>query len=505
MSKKVLPENLMNSVLGYLYDTLCTGDDVAPKSEDNYLSWCTPGIPMMKEDFDYMSEGLMGVRKADSEPPESDEEESSDQDINRELSQNVAGKYQAAENFSRICDMIPDTSGVQGDVTMNTWNVENTLSHAYEQVLRFSQVADFGIDDETKKKVERLRGLLQEKKIKKDLITDEETEVIEESPLVKKYNEKKQEYISTVLEYNTHRVNALAGQDPAAVHYWSLNAPVLRNKVQGAMNDWVTNGYKNEYERIAAFIRQVESRSMALLKAQYIDDLEKSKLGGISSGSNFIYTTLVPGSFAESAGWTQFNFSKNEFNSKYSYDKKKGSGRVGLSLGVFNIGGGGGYEKKERHSEIDVSNFRLTFKMAQVPIVRPGININFLTSNYWRFVQNNPEFNEQMVSDGKTPPNGMIPAIPTTCIFVKDLYLHFGESHRIMDEVKEVKSGGGALSWGPFAIGGKYKHESFDRDTESNSESQGIRIPGMQLIGFKCHMMPKSPNPHPDIEEDAWI
>src|SRR6056297_1120464 len=215
MSKKVLPENLMNSVLGYLYDTLCTGDDVAPKSEDNYLSWCTPGIPMMKEDFDYMSEGLMGVRKADSEPPESDEEESSDQDINRELSQNVAGKYQAAENFSRICDMIPDTSGVQGDVTMNTWNVENTLSHAYEQVLRFSQVADFGIDDETKKKVERLRGLLQEKKIKKDLITDEETEVIEESPLVKKYNEKKQEYISTVLEYNTHRVNALAGQDPA--------------------------------------------------------------------------------------------------------------------------------------------------------------------------------------------------------------------------------------------------------------------------------------------------
>ena len=66
------------------------------------------------------------------------------------------------------------------------------------------------------------------------------------------------------------------GRQPRAVHYWAINANILRNKVKAAMNDWVTNGYKNEYEQIAAFIDQVRQRDMTLLKQHYLDDLEKA-------------------------------------------------------------------------------------------------------------------------------------------------------------------------------------------------------------------------------------
>jgi len=160
--------------------------------------------------------------------------EKTPEEINQLLAQDVTRKYMQAENVARLCDMVPDTSGVKGSVTMNVWNPENTLSLAYRHILKFSQVANFELDEKTKAKIVRLRGLLQEKKTKKNIITDEEEEVLQETALVKKYNEKLQNYMNEALEYNTHRVNALAAKDPTAVHFWAMNASILRNKVSAA-------------------------------------------------------------------------------------------------------------------------------------------------------------------------------------------------------------------------------------------------------------------------------
>ncbi|UGU16054.1 hypothetical protein LS482_20550 [Sinomicrobium kalidii] len=512
MENKVLPEKLMNSVLGKLYDILTNGDDVVPKSDDNYLAWLSVGMPYPKEELEFLSTGLTGVIR---EPEKEEENEGEDgkkskpkektsEEINQLLAQDVNRKYMQAENLARLCDMVPDTSGVTGDVTMNVWNQENSLSLAYRHILKFSQVANFEPDEKTKAKIERLRGLLQEKKIKKNIVTEEEEEVIQETPLVKMYNEKMQQYMNAALEYNSHRVNALAGKDPAAVHFWSLNAPILRNKVMAAKNDWITNGFKEEYDQIAAFIAQVEGRSMLTLKQQYIDDMEKARLTGIASGSDFYYTSLLPGGFAETDnGWTEFTFSSTDYQSNYKFDSKKGGGGGGFSLGFVSIGARGSHKETKSKTKIDTSRFSLRFKICQVPIVRPWYNVNYLTSKYWRFDINNPEFKDNMVSDGETPPSGMIPAYTTTAIFVKDLFLHFGESHSEITSEMESNSGGGFVSWGPFHAGGKYETNSQERNMDFESDSQGIKIKGMQLIGFKCHILPKSPDAKPNVEE--WV
>jgi len=60
MAQDVLPEELMNSVLGALYDVLTNGDDLAPKSEDNYLSWMSVGMSFPKEELEFLSTGLTG-------------------------------------------------------------------------------------------------------------------------------------------------------------------------------------------------------------------------------------------------------------------------------------------------------------------------------------------------------------------------------------------------------------------------------------------------------------
>ena len=66
-----------------------------------------------------------------------------------------------------------------------------------------------------------------------------------------------------------------------------------------------------------------------------------------------------------------------------------------------------------------------------------------------------------------------------------------------------VMSGAAGVSFGPFHMGGKHSNTSDSREAKSDWKSEGIRIPGLQLLGFICHMLPKAPSPHPDITE--WI
>src|ERR1700757_3325719 len=57
------PSVLANSIMGKLYDVLTNGDDTVPKSENNFFSRETPGVPVVPEDFDFLPQGFTGVVK----------------------------------------------------------------------------------------------------------------------------------------------------------------------------------------------------------------------------------------------------------------------------------------------------------------------------------------------------------------------------------------------------------------------------------------------------------
>jgi hypothetical protein len=483
----ITSNELMNSVLGKLYDVLCRGDADVPSATDHFLSWCSPGIPYSAEDLEFISEGLTAGRPpgaATGTIPDTPD------------AQILRRRFMQAENFARLADMLPDTSGMGGNQTLNIWNPERTLSQVYELVLKMSQVVDHPVDADTAKKLAKFRDLLQVKKTKKDIITDEEFEVTVESPLVAKYSELLAAYEAAVLEYNNLKINAMVSNDPTSVSAFAVNGPTLRNRVKFAMQKWVTEGYKEQYEQIASFIQQTEQRSMTAQKANYLDVLERAKLGGIFSGVDFYYTTLIPGSFAKSnQGWTEFSFFRNDVDNHYDFSQKGGSGKAGLVLGDLNVAANGTHSRTDLSSKVDTSTFSLRFKIAQVPIVRPWFNPSFLVSKYWRFDPNNPAHANEFLCNGESPPQGLLPAYTTTCVFIKDLQLQFGTSQQLVNEVRTHSEGGGAVMWGPFCVGGKYASDGMHRNVHSSIDSQSITVPGMQLIGFKCHVMPKTPAP----------
>ena len=511
MAKEVLPSELMQSVMGKLYNVLVNGDESVPGSDDNFFSWCTPGYPITTEDLEFLTQGLTGAvkKQAVAALAGGDEGEEPEKPTQEQIDQIVAtdsGRmYMQAENFARLVDFVPDVSGLNLPLSRMKVNaMEGSLSSVYEFILRFSQVMASELPAETKKKIEKFRKLLVTTKTKVDLITDESVEVVEPSPMVVAYNQKMQAYLDAVIEYHTYRVEALAGKDPKAVHFWAMNANALRKKVIAAKNDWINSGYKEDYEKISAYIEQVMSRDMSMLKQQYKDDLDKARLTGLASGSDFFFTSLVPGNFHK-GGWTKFSFNSSSYQYGSNSSSNKWGVAGGLSLGIFNFGASASGQNSRYESKFNLDTFKLSFEMCEVPIVRPWMNTAFLKSKAWRFDESNPDAKGMMLSDGGNPPkrDSLLPALPTSALFVRNLVLDFGHADGFSQYVSSAVKGGGFVGWGPFAIGGSYSHQNSSSKFEHNTQGQGLAIDGMQIIGFRCHLLPKSPNPSPNIKE--WV
>ncbi|MGE5464800.1 MAG: hypothetical protein ACM3PS_15670 [Syntrophothermus sp.] len=534
----VTPSVLANSIMGKLYDILTNGDATVPKSADNFFSWATPGIPLGADDLRFLTQGFTGVvtpaavqtllaAEGASQPSAAGAAGATtpapkltEADLEKLRAQDTAGLYQQAEFFARLVDVVLDVAAINNEhfAKLAVMNNEGGLSEVYETVLKHSQVAHQELTDDEKQKLEHLRSLLTATTEKTDLITGEKKQVTGPSPLVQAYNDKMAAYDAAALEYNSHRIDALAADNAKAVSFWAINANILRDKVQAAMNDWITNGYKNEYEEIAAYIAQVEGRDLVLLKQSYIDELERAKLTGLASGSDYYYTALTPPHFAEStAGWTNFSFSSGDF-SRYSNSKYDASGwnasAGGGWLGIFggSGGGSGSSSRQEWTSGFNSDHCSMSFSIVQIPIVRPWFRPSYLTSPIWRFAVGDVLVKDWKLSDGGKPPTGQLPAYPTSMIFIRDLNLNFGSesgfSEWMNEQSESAAHGGGALSIGPFFLGGSYSSSSKQGRSESSSQykydENGMSVPGMQLIGFKAHVH-TLPMPNPSSAVLEWV
>ena len=171
----------------------------------------------------------------------------------------------------------------------------------------------------------------------------------------------------------------------------------------------------------------------------------------------------------------------------------------------------GSSSRAEWHNSFKSDHCSMSFSIAQVPIIRPWFRNSYLVSPIWRFAVGDVLVKDWMLSNGGKPPKGLLPAYPTSAIFIRDLKLDFGNESGFAEWMNQQSSssagGGGGLSIGPVFLGGSYS--SCQTQGKSKSQCQykynenGMSVPGMQLIGFKCHIIPQSPNPSPDVKE--WV
>lgn len=479
--------DLGKTLLAQLYQIVTGGDESVPPSQHNFVSWCMPGIPFEPADFNFAVKGMGGGKDAEEE---------------RLL-------LQQAFAFSQLVDFIPDPTGTyNNDMQQTVWrSSEARMSHIYSEILRFSKVVSYPLSDEQKAKIEKFRKLLRVTKKVKDLITDEEKEVTVDGPMIQLYNEKMQAYIAAALVYNSKRVAAQSatGVDgKAAVLDFANNAVLYRMQVKAAMDAWVSGGYKNEVDQINAYINQVTQRDMMLWKQRLLENYEGAKVSGLGPGQEFLYTVLIPGNFANASGWTGFSFSHEKVATTSHFESNSWSVGGGVNWGFWSASANVSSQSQKFNSDFSLSSFKMSFDLAQVVISRPWFYPEFFMNRGWTLRKGEGWMYDDMPSNGQKPPRGNFIAYPTVALFAKNIVIDSLDFASAYEEYSKSLSVNASVGWGPFRLNGSYSHAEAGRSYNSEKTTSGLKVPGMQIIGFQNYVIGKAPNPLPDIKESDF-
>ena len=480
-------EELGKSLLGTLNQILTGGDARVPAPLNNKISWCQPGIPFMPEDFEFAAEGLGSIVDAD----------------------HLRKMQKQAFNFATAVDFVPDVSGVYGGDQQQTIyrTSEARMSHMYGEILRGSKVVQNDVTDAEKAKLEKFRKLLYETKVTKNLVTDEETALTVPGPVMTAYVDAQANYLDASTNYQSKRVQAQTAVGPsgaAAVSDFMLNGENYFLKVKSATDRWTTQGYRNEVDQINAYIAQVTQRSMSLWKARLQELYDRAVITDIDSNSPFRYTTIIPGGFARAAGWTGYSFYHEQVNQHSDWRTSSWSGGGGISLGFWRAGGSAGRSVQSSNESLQISNFKLSFELVQAMVARPWFYPEFFMNRGWTLEKGHGWTFDELPSNGEPVPRGIFIGYPTQAIFVRNLVIESEEFANAFSSYSSQFSAGGSVGWGPFSINGSYSYAGGNKNYEMDRSGAKIKVPGMQIIAFVNHLIPKAPNPLPDIPPEQF-
>lgn len=481
-------KDIGSAFLESMYARVLGGDMHVPVPRDKFLTLCYPGIPVRPEDFEFCTKGPGGGVDAGED---------------KRL-------LQQAYNLAAIVDYIPDPKGIYSSEKQMTVyrNSQARLSTLFGEVLRASKVLNQELSKKDIAKIEKFRKLLRTTKKVKNLITDEEETVTEDSAVQKLYNEKLEDYLTAALIYNSKRTAAQAAIGPegkAAVSDWANNAQLYRLKVKAAFDNWISNGYKNEVEQMTAFINQKTQRSMVMWKQMLQEYFKEATVAGLGPGQEFKYTTLVPGNFATSSGWTTYKLTQTEVDYWKRQSSTKWGVSGGLNLGFFRVGANVNGQTEKYSDNLQVSDFSIEFSLAQVLISRPWFFPEFFTNRGWTLRKGEGWVFDEMPSDGNLAsqdgPKGNFVGYPTAILFAKDITIRSAELSKAYSEFRSGFSASVSIGWGPFSLCGSYSRSDSGANFDSNVREEKITVPGMQILGFVNHLFGKTPNPLPEFKD----
>lgn len=508
-----MPDNIMtaetfiNNMLGEMIDQIVNGQSKLPPDQQNklkgdipfkdanFFTWCTPGIPVMPEDFAFLK-GLrqpMDYEKFKDLPDDQKENMKGDESYALTV---------AMDNFSVLVDTVPNKSGAIDSIQV--WEPQNRISHIYESVLKDSEVADTVPSADAQERINKIRSQLVETTERTDTDTGEKFTEERPSKMVMAYNKYATEYLNAYSAYVDMMNKAITG-NAGDVQKASILGPQYYNTVSQAYSNWESSGYKSEYEKLVADLAQLQGISMSQLKKEYLDMFTKSRRTSFLDSGDYNVARIVPASFYESGGWTNYSFKTSDLKQTDTSKTQKYSG--GARYGFF-FGGRGSYEQLDSVNNMNFENFEMSFDLTQVPVVRSWFREDFLLSTKWRpkgGASDSGAVNPgELLSNGNIDkPDGKLFAYPTVVLFARNIKVSKTIYDKMVTEANKSGGGGAGFSLGPISIGGKGSYNKTDRNIQAHQEGDNMVVSGMQIIGFRNHILPLCPNPDPAVK--AWI
>jgi len=407
----------------------------------------------------------------------------------------------AMDNFSTLVDTVPNKSGLVD--SLQVWEPQNRISHIYEKTLKFSEVADTVPSPDAQARIDKIRADTVETVEKTDADTGEKFTEQRPSKLVMAYNKYAAEYMNALEDYINLMGSAVSGS-AADVQRASMLGPQKYKQVSAAYDMWESQGYKTNYEKMMADLAQLEGVSMSLLKREYLDIFTRSRRTSLIDGGDYSVSRLVPGGFYESGGWNHYSFSSSKLKTTDTSKTQKYSG--GARYGLF-FGGKGDYGRLDATNSIDFEGTTMEFELTQVPIVRAFLREDWLINGQWRFktgAAGGAVQPGELLSNGKAEsPDGELFAYPTVVLFARNIGVTKSTYDKISTEATKSAGGRAAFNLGPFSLGSSASYNTTEKNVEVKQKNDMMVVQGMQIIGFRNHILPLCPNPDPAVTN--WI
>ncbi len=493
----------MADVMKVLEDLKYKAVGVDPTSkkmpEGYFVSFLTIGLPIPQEDFknpwtptgSNLKEILDSKAKAGAVAPPTGQDPatieaasvSKQLDDMQFLSANIGASMQAFLQTFMLTD-----SKIILDATYRVAPGTSKVNDTWYAIINGANgiAPDLELNDEMQKAVQKANLTLM-------------TKEGESTVHFEKYLQYRDEYQESVRTRNQQYGNALS--DPMKLQMWPIQGKTYQDDVDFAWDKWQSFGFKQEIDEAIAVLASQGIDPAILLISRAKHKYENS-LVNIPSIGNIPYTFMTPSKWYSNTGADGWNsYSKSDFHSETHIDNStsKTSAGGGFSLGFVSFGGHGASSEEKSHIDINTEGLTIEFEYATATIQRPWLDTTLLNLGNWFLVGDYPT---SCISDGTfaqqfkvNNPTEMLfmPSVVTSLILARNVKIKWRKTSADIDKLSTSASGGGAVGFGPFFVGGSHSQSHGKKDYVFDANSEGIQIDGVQLIGYVSTIMPGSP------------
>ena len=288
-------------------------------------------------------------------------------------------------DFAKLMNIIPEDSPVfSPDASSLLWN-------RVQDLLKRSVFANSALTEGEDKKLSEAIDFLTD-----EGVTEGEMRIPTYSPALKRYYEYKTLYEKAMSTYLDEKitVEATTGAEGGVLkQQWeSYREKQLKSLIDTAEQDWLNLGLKQQIEGYLSVRSSLEPKKyLNLYRQSYLDDMELSFLPPLNDQGLPVYTTFFSpfDAFDPKIPWTKVTLTKGEVDTLIQSSPAE-------LKSLFN--------GKPLESEIE----SISLEYNNVVIMRAWWRPEFCESRYWKL----PD--DILVSDGKLPRRGIIPAYITS-------------------------------------------------------------------------------------------
>lgn len=313
------------------------------------------------------------------------------------------------------------------------------------------------------------------------------------SPVYANYKRKKDAYLSASTSF-LNQYLLLDMSKPEDQRKWSILGPNLQEKVDTAMNDWIT-AQKTKTEDMLAILSQSSTNQVGQLFQDARNNFDTIQRASVKTAGDRYHPSYARPAAWFAAGkadtWTEMSVSSEETKIEEHSDFKKYGGGASASWGLWS--GSGSFSKEEGHESMDkeTSDLTISFKYTRVEIDRPWFNGLLYDVAGWSI---GAAGGKDSISNGtKTQDGKMMPIMPNAFIAIRDLKISAKWGKEDKELITSKLSTKASFGWGPFRVSGNYESSKRDMTHTTKFDGTTINSDGLQIIGWINTVLHKSP------------